>query len=285
MAAKNTATKATPNERSSTETELRQRTWTAAEKLAILAEYESYPRADPRRGELLRRVGAYTSHLSKWREQRERGVLTSQQQPQAGRPAQERDAQQEEIARLEQQVARLQAELDKANLVIDVKKNCHAAWRGTDEPVERRTMMLEAAQELAPVVGVAAACAALGLPRSSFYQAQKPPRPALLSRPRPRSQRALSPQEQQTVRELLNGERFVDQAPRTIYATLLDEGQHVCSWRTMYRLLEADIATRERRRQRRRPVYERPRVAGDWPLPGVVLGHHQSARAERGHLV
>lgn len=125
--------------------------------------------------------------------------------------------------------------------------------------------MLAAAEELAATVGVAQACAALGLPRSSFYQAQQPARPVAAPVPRPRSHRALSPQEQQTIRELLNSERFVDQAPRTIYATLLDEGQHYCSWRSMYRLLKQDAATRERRAQRRRPHYQAPELLATGP--------------------
>ena len=76
MEPKRTAPRATTTERPSTETQTRQGQWTAAQKLAILAEYESYERGDPRRGELLRRVGAYTSHISKWRDQRDRGTLT-----------------------------------------------------------------------------------------------------------------------------------------------------------------------------------------------------------------
>jgi putative transposase len=125
--------------------------------------------------------------------------------------------------------------------------------------------MLEVARELAPVVGVAAACNTLGVPRSSFYQAQHPPRPALVPRPRSRSHRALSKEEQQAIRELLNSERFIDQAPRTIYATLLDEGHHYCSWRTMYRILKQDDATRERRAQRRRPHYQAPELLATGP--------------------
>ena len=125
--------------------------------------------------------------------------------------------------------------------------------------------MLEGAKELAPVVGVTAACEAMGVPRSSFYQALHPPRPTPPPRERPRSHRALSPHEQQTVRELLNSERFVDQAPRTIYATLLDEGHHYCSWRTMYRILKQDAATRERRAQRRRPAYAAPELLATGP--------------------
>jgi putative transposase len=125
--------------------------------------------------------------------------------------------------------------------------------------------MREAAQELAPVVGVTAACAAVGLPRSSFYHAQQPARPASPRRPRLRSHRALSPEEEQTIRELLNSERFVDQAPRTIYATLLDAGEYFCSWRTMYRILKQDDATRERRAQRRRPTYAAPELLAIGP--------------------
>lgn len=126
-------------------------------------------------------------------------------------------------------------------------------------------MILAAAQELAPRVGVTAACAALGVPRSSFYQAQQPtslPAPPRL-RSHPRS--ALSPAEAQAIRHLLTSELFVDQAPRTIYATLLDEGVHLCSWRTMYRLLALDAATRERRAQHRRPAYAAPELLAHGP--------------------
>lgn len=124
---------------------------------------------------------------------------------------------------------------------------------------------MASARELAPSIGVAAACAALGVPRSSFYHAQQPARPKAAPRTPARSHRALSADEQQTIRELLNSERFVDQAPRTMYATLLDEGVHHCSWRTMYRLLEQDQATRERRAQRRRPAYAAPELLATSP--------------------
>ena len=122
MASKRTAPQVGSTERPSTEAQPTKGTWTAAQKLAIIAEYESYPRGDPRRGELLRRVGAYTSHISKWRDQRDRGTLTGQQQPTSGRPAHPRDPQQEEIARLRAENARLQAELDKAQFVIAIQK-------------------------------------------------------------------------------------------------------------------------------------------------------------------
>jgi putative transposase len=125
--------------------------------------------------------------------------------------------------------------------------------------------MLEGAQLLAKRVGVASACAALGVPRSSFYHVQHPPIRRAPPRPRPPSPRALTLDEQAAVRELLNSERFVDRAARTVYAILLDEGRYLCSWRTMYRLLAADAATQERRAQRRHPLYARPELLATAP--------------------
>jgi putative transposase len=124
---------------------------------------------------------------------------------------------------------------------------------------------MEGVHELVPVVGVAAACQALDLPRSSYYRTLQPPRPPRLTRPRRRSSRALTPDEQTVVRNHLNSERFVDRAPRAVYATLLDEGVYLCHWRTMYRLLGADASTRERRALRRHPVYQRPELLATAP--------------------
>ena len=75
----------------------------------------------------------------------------------------------------------------------------------------------------------------------------------------------LSAQERRDLLTELNSERFVDEAPRTIYATLLDEGRYLCSWRTMYRILKAEDALRERRDQRRHPEYRKPELLATKP--------------------
>ena len=93
-----------------------------------------------------------------------------------------------------------------------------------------------AAQELSTKVGTRAACQALALTRASFYRKLKPKED--LSNTRPTPERALSSQERQRVLDYLHSERFVDQAPQEVYATLLDEGTYLCSVRTMYRILE-----------------------------------------------
>lgn len=120
---------------------------------------------------------------------------------------------------------------------------------------------MHAVTQLTPTVGITAACAALSVPRASYYrQPVYGPAPA-----RPAPTRSLSPAERQTVRDLLNSPRFVDCAPAAIQATLLDEGRYLCSTRTMYRLLAQDGATRERRDQLTHPAYQKPELLATGP--------------------
>jgi putative transposase len=82
---------------------------------------------------------------------------------------------------------------------------------------------------------------------------------------RPAPPRALGPAERQTVLAQLNSERFVDQAPAQVYATLLDEGQYLCSVRTMYRILDQHDQVRERRNQLSHPAYQKPELLATGP--------------------
>jgi len=116
--------------------------------------------------------------------------------------------------------------------------------------------------DLAPTVGIAAACRVLGVPRSAVYRAA-PPAPAAVPRRRPA--RALTPNEVAHIRTVLNSDRFADCTPRQIYATLLDEGTYLCHWRTMYRILAAHREVRERRNQLRHPTYAAPELLATGP--------------------
>jgi putative transposase len=122
--------------------------------------------------------------------------------------------------------------------------------------------MMITAEQLGQQIGRAAACRSLNVPRSSLYRIRQP-RPEL--KPRPTSGRALSPEERSQVREVLNTERFQDQAPRQVYAALLDEQQYLCHWRTMYRVLDEYQEVRERRNQRRQPTYHKPELLATGP--------------------
>ncbi len=127
--------------------------------------------------------------------------------------------------------------------------------------------MIQAVKALAPTTGITTACQALDLPRSSFYHAQDSAI-RVVSHPlreRQPSPRALTATEKETVRAVLNSERFQDQSPREVYATLLDEERYLCSWRTMYRILAENHEVRERRDQLQHPIYAKPELLATRP--------------------
>jgi putative transposase len=108
------------------------------------------------------------------------------------------------------------------------------------------------------------ACTTLGRPKASHYRARRPPLhgpPA----PRPTSPRKLSADEADQVIGVLNSERFCDQAPAQVWATLLDEGTYLASISTMYRLLRQRHQVRERRAQARRPATVKPELVATAP--------------------
>ena len=122
---------------------------------------------------------------------------------------------------------------------------------------------MESAAALAKTVGVAPACAALGLPRASFYRFQRPllgPTPA-----RQRPARGLAQAERDAVLTHLHSTRFQNHSPIEVCATLLDENQYLCSVRTMYRLLAAAGESRERRNQLVHPSYQKPELLASRP--------------------
>ena len=109
-----------------------------------------------------------------------------------------------------------------------------------------------------------ALCASVGVSRASFYRRRRsaapPPRV-----PRTASPRALHPHERQAVLDVLHSERFVDQSPAEVHATLLEEQIYLCSTRTMYRLLADAGEVRERRDQARHPAYTKPELVATRP--------------------
>src|SRR5881296_250132 len=116
--------------------------------------------------------------------------------------------------------------------------------------------------QIGPRLGIAPTCAALGLPRATYYRRR---RPARTTPPRRRSPRALGEAERAAVLEQLHTPRFVDLAPGEVYATLLDEGRYLCSERSMYRILAEHQQVRERRDQRRHPCYQAPELIASRP--------------------
>jgi transposase len=94
----------------------RRRQYSARYKAETLAAYEKLPKAE--RGAFLRREGLYSSNITEWRHQRDRGALEALAKP-AGRPV--ADPKDREVAALRKENERLSRELDKARRVIEVQ--------------------------------------------------------------------------------------------------------------------------------------------------------------------
>ena len=127
-------------------------------------------------------------------------------------------------------------------------------------------MIDEAIDELAPMVGTAAACAAVGRPRATHYRlhgkSPKPAKPDRVPKPQPR---ALDKVERKEVLRVLHQPEHVDEAPATVYAKLLDDGLYLASTSTMYRILGEEGEVSERRRQATHPAHVKPELVAAKP--------------------
>jgi transposase-like protein len=94
----------------------RNRTFSPRYKLDILNQYESLNKQG--KGALLRREGLYTSLISEWRKQRDKGALEALAPPRGRPPA---DPLERENERLRRENQRLQDELAKARKVMRVQ--------------------------------------------------------------------------------------------------------------------------------------------------------------------
>jgi putative transposase len=122
----------------------------------------------------------------------------------------------------------------------------------------------DALVDLAAVTDVRKACRLLGKARATHYR-QCRPNPTRPRRHRPRPANALSTSERDQVLAVLRSSGFVDKAPAQVWATLLDEGQYLCSEATMYRILREHGEVRERRAQATHPAKVKPELVARAP--------------------
>jgi len=97
------------------------RRFTVEYKVRILAEADACTETG-QRGELLRREGLYSSHLSTWRRQRDVGVLAGLTPKRRGRKSKAKNPLADEVAQLQRENQRLNEKLRQAELIIDVQK-------------------------------------------------------------------------------------------------------------------------------------------------------------------
>jgi transposase-like protein len=104
-------------------------------KLAIVAEYENAPTGE--KGAVLRREGLYSSHIIEWTRARDAGVLSGAV-AESGVPVKrsKKSAEQVELEKLRQQNKKLQGDLAKTRMALDIMGKAHALLEGLSESAE-----------------------------------------------------------------------------------------------------------------------------------------------------
>jgi len=97
------------------------RTFSAEFKRSILEEYDRLPEGE--KGSLLRREGLYSSHIVEWRRARDAATLEALA-PKGRRPR--RSVERVELDKARRKVARLEAELKKTRLALEITGKAHA---------------------------------------------------------------------------------------------------------------------------------------------------------------
>ena len=115
------------------------RVFSPAYKLAMVAAYESA--ANGEKGALLRREGLYSSHILEWTRARDAGLLgkpdgweTGSRTPSAGR--QKKSSEQLELEKLRRQNEKLQADLKKTRMALDIMGKAHALLEELSESAD-----------------------------------------------------------------------------------------------------------------------------------------------------
>ena len=110
----------------------RRRSFTAEYKAEILAEYDSWPKGSDERGAILRREGLYSSHLSEWRKQAEAGAREGL----ARKSKRRRSAAEVELEKLRARNERLEAELERTKLALEITGKAHALLEKLSESAD-----------------------------------------------------------------------------------------------------------------------------------------------------
>ena len=111
----------------------KRRTFTATEKLTHLEAFDAWPKGSEARGAYLRSEGLYSSHISEWRNQRDRGALSGLAPKKRSK---KRSAEQAEREKLLAANKRLQSELERTRAALEITGKVHALLESFSESAE-----------------------------------------------------------------------------------------------------------------------------------------------------
>ena len=187
-----------------------------------------------------------------------------------GRPK-KKNSEQLELEKLRRQNEKLQADLKKTRMALDIMGKAHALLEelseSADDQISAEEVLTATFEQLrtAEICGAAGVHADRDLAGDLLPQA-KPVGPMhgpwLPRTPPPQT---LSPAEREQVLAVLNAPAYTDLAIPQVWARELDEGRYWCSMSTMYRIARAAGQSRERRRQATHPPRVRPELVATGP--------------------
>lgn len=104
-------------------------------KLAVVSEYENAPNGE--KGAILRREGLYSSHVIEWARARDAGILTGDPvDPATPSKRSRKSAEQIELEKLRRRNAKLEADLTKTRLALDIMGKAHALLEELSESAD-----------------------------------------------------------------------------------------------------------------------------------------------------
>jgi transposase len=101
----------------------KRRSFTAEYKARILAEHDALPEKSSERGALVRREGLYSSHIAEWRNAAARAALGGLE-PKTRQP--KRSPAERELERATARISKLEAELARTRLALEITGKAHA---------------------------------------------------------------------------------------------------------------------------------------------------------------
>lgn len=114
------------------------RAFSPAYKLAMVAAYESAPNGE--KGALLRREGLYSSHIIEWTRARDAGLLGKPEGWETGSAvagrSRKKSSEQLELEKLRRQNEKLQADLKKTRMALDIMGKAHALLEELSESAD-----------------------------------------------------------------------------------------------------------------------------------------------------
>ena len=113
------------------------RSFTAAYKLAVVAEYEAAPHGE--KGAVLRREGLHHSHIKEWARARDVGARSGLADARKSAPGSKRSTKGGETDRLRAQNVRLTAQLAQTRTALDIMGKAHVLLEMLSESTDTST--------------------------------------------------------------------------------------------------------------------------------------------------